>query len=263
MNQGTRKEYFRIFLEKLPAFQAVFRAIEAEGLKANDLVEPILDLGCGQGTFTEVVVGKEKTIVGVDIDQKELAQAEKKGFYQKLVKADARHLPFKNKEFQSVLSNSVLEHVKDLKPVLKEIHRVLAKSGTLVFTAPSEKRAKLYPAFQILNWLGLLRLARIVSQGEDKIFKHLNCWSGNQWCQTLKNIGFKKVEYEYRGGVATNWLSDFLLIFAPIAFLEKKIFGRLLGWRCLTAGLVFSLFGKVEDQVKNENGSVVVVRAQK
>lgn len=264
MKKSTPRERFlRKFLEKLPAFQAVFRAVEAEGIVSYTLKEPILDLGCGDGIFTEVVLGKGKEIVGVDIDEKALAQAKKKGFYQKLVKADAQSLPFKNDQFKTVLANSSLEHIRNLKPVLKEIQRVLAKKGLFVLTAPSEKRKKLFGGYQFFADLGMLELASRIGDFENKLFNHFHCWSGKKWQKELLNVGFRKVSYQYKCSPQTALIGDLLLIGAPLGFLEKKIFGCHLGWRKYLAPLSFLFLRKFKDRVEKENGAGIIVRAEK
>ena len=49
---------------------------------------------------------------------------------------DAQNLPFKPKSFDTVLCSEVIEHVKEPYTALKEINRVLKKSGILILTAP-------------------------------------------------------------------------------------------------------------------------------
>jgi SAM-dependent methyltransferase len=51
-------------------------------------------------------------------------------------RADGRHLPFRENSFALVISQEVLEHVADPPAVLREIHRVLRKNGTLYCQLP-------------------------------------------------------------------------------------------------------------------------------
>jgi len=245
MNQ--RRKFLRIFLEKLPAFQAVFRAVEAEGIIRYDLKEPILDIGCGDGVFGEVILGKGKQIIGVDLDERALKEAKKRKIYKKLIKADAKNLPFSSDSFASVLANSSLEHIENLEPVLKEIYRVLEKGGVFVLSAPSEKRAKYF----------------MLGEAENRFFKHLNCWSGKRWASSLKEIGFRQVSYQYAGSPQICRVGDLLLPLGLIGFFERKIFGHYLGWRRYFASLSFLLLRGVEDKIEKEKGAIVIVRAEK
>jgi len=260
---NPRKKFLRIFLEKLPAFQALFRAVEAEAIAGYSLKEPILDVGCGDGIFSEALLEKNREVWGVDINQNALAQARKRGLYKKLVKQKIQNQPFKDGQFGTVLANSILEHVDNLKPALREILKVLAKGGVLVLTAPSEKRKQLYLGYRLFSFLKMPSLASKIGDLENNLFKHQNCWSGKKWQKELAKIGFWKVSYQYRGSPRTALMSDFFLIFAPFGFLERKIFGRYLGWRKYFAPLLFLFLGGFEDKIRGENGSVIVVKAEK
>lgn len=238
----TQIDYLKIYLNQLPPFQAIFRAIEAEAITRNNLTEPVLDIGCGDGTFTEAIIKQGKNITGVDLNQNCLEQAAKKGVYQKLEQASVYNLPFANNSFNTVICNSVLEHIKQIDTAIEQIYRVLKKEGTLLFTAPSENRR---------NYL------------MDRGFKHHHCWSGSQWETRLKEKGFSSVSYHYLGSSGTTLLSDVLLPFAFLGLLEKTIFNRYLPWRKYSGWLFYQLLKNFDDQVKNNKGTVIFVKAVK
>ncbi len=244
-----KEKFLRNYLAKLSSFQAVFRTVEAEGIimMGDKIGEPILDLGCGDGIFSEVLLGRGKNIVGIDIDGKALVQAGRRRIYKRIVKGDVHVLPFPDSSFNTVLANSCLEHISNLKIVLKEIHRVLKSGGSLILSAPSEKREKLF----------------LAGKYENGFFRHLNCWSSKKWQKVLEETGFKKVAYEYKCSPKTALLGDLLLITAPFGYLEKKIFGRYLGWRKYPSFLLYLLLRKYEDNVEKENGAIIIVRALK
>jgi len=246
---NKQEKYLREFLKKLPSFQAVFRAAEAGGIVRleDDWQEPILDVGCGDGIFSEILLGKGKQIIGVDFDEIALKEAKKRKVYKKLIKCDAKNLPFSANFFASVLANSSLEHIENLEPVLKEIYRVLKKGGVFILSAPSEKRARYF----------------ILGETENKFFKHINCWSGKTWSSRLKKIGFGQVSYQYAGSLQTCLIGDFLLPFGLIGFFERKIFGRYLGWRRYFTPLSFLLLRGFKDKIRKENGAIIVVKAEK
>lgn len=52
------------------------------------------------------------------------------------VQADAASIPFKDSCFDAVICSELLEHVPDPPAVLREIHRVLQKGGTLLICVP-------------------------------------------------------------------------------------------------------------------------------
>lgn len=46
-----------------------------------------------------------------------------------LISYDGYNMPFKNENFNIVLSNAVLEHVKNIEKLFQEVHRVTKKQG--------------------------------------------------------------------------------------------------------------------------------------
>ncbi len=75
----------------------------------------ILDIGCGY-------TAHEKASVICDIQ-------DLSDFYKnkKFVKLDSKKLPFKDKEFDFVISSHVIEHVEDVSFFIKELERVSSK----------------------------------------------------------------------------------------------------------------------------------------
>jgi len=97
-----------------------------------------LDLGCGDGLLTRIIlqlVGK-RDLVGIDPDPAELAHAQETGIYSALHEAGGDSVPEADASFDWVLSNSVLEHIDHIEPVLAEVGRLLRPNGELVFTVP-------------------------------------------------------------------------------------------------------------------------------
>jgi ubiquinone/menaquinone biosynthesis C-methylase UbiE len=51
----------------------------------------------------------------------------------------ATNLPYKSNTFDLIVCNSALEHIKDYKKVISEIHRVLNPGGVLILTVPNSE----------------------------------------------------------------------------------------------------------------------------
>jgi len=110
------------------------RIIEELELK-ND--EKILEVGCGNGYYLNLLnkLGFSLTLVGIDNDKLALKDAKKIiGSRIKLVLADANKLPFEEQSFNKVIISEVIEHVEDEEKVLSEIYRVLKPGGVMVLT---------------------------------------------------------------------------------------------------------------------------------
>ncbi|MCK5282774.1 MAG: class I SAM-dependent methyltransferase [Nanoarchaeota archaeon] len=90
----------------------------------------IIDLGGGDGSIRkELELMSKKTIIGTDLNAGGLQYS--KNFYQ----CDASDTPFKDEEFDFVISNGLYEHIpknKQLKSI-KEAYRILKKGGYMYF----------------------------------------------------------------------------------------------------------------------------------
>ncbi|WP_448583885.1 class I SAM-dependent methyltransferase [Thermocrinis sp.] len=100
---------------------AIPQRLSAEILKQLDTIEgSVLDVGCGTG-FSSMGL---KNVVGIDLSLSMLKVYKSKGFIG--ICADANFIPFKDKSFDSVISNFAL-HWMDINMVFEEIFRVCRK----------------------------------------------------------------------------------------------------------------------------------------
>lgn len=136
------RQLLKSFIQAYP-FQpatALWRAVEIGVLLSHDLPEGRgLDLGCGDGKLTCIIMDRagRRRLVGIDPDPLETGQAESTGIYETVHTAPGDAVPEPDAAFDFVLSNSVLEHIPDLDPVLAEVSRVLRRGGSFHFTVPS------------------------------------------------------------------------------------------------------------------------------
>ena len=103
----------------------------------------ILDIGCADGTFTQVIFEKTRPekIIGIDIIGSSIEYTKKRFSGQKkyeFLVADANKLPFVNNRFEAVFCLEALEHIFDPDHVLAEIKRVLKKDGYLIVLVPTD-----------------------------------------------------------------------------------------------------------------------------
>lgn len=96
-----------------------------------------LEVGCGNGLVTKYLAQKYTgEVTGIDIDPEQIALAIKEtGDIQNIsyLEADTTKLPFKNREFDIVLSFGVLHHIENWLDALKEIKRVLKPGGYFLY----------------------------------------------------------------------------------------------------------------------------------
>lgn len=97
-------------------------------------VEPgakVLDAGCGEGVLSVMMARKGATVTGCDISRPNIercrAYARENNVDIEFIQADSENLPFKNENFDLVVSSHVLEHLPDFDQGLRELMRVTKK----------------------------------------------------------------------------------------------------------------------------------------
>lgn len=99
-----------------------------EELMSDGKGKKALDLGIGTGLFTLLLKERGFDVVGVDISERMMEIAEKRGF--KVLKHDLNNpLPFKDEEFDFVFSMTSIEFLKNPEDLVKETLRVLKNRG--------------------------------------------------------------------------------------------------------------------------------------
>ena len=95
-------------------------------------LEPVLDLGCGEGRLIRPLRTRGMYVVGFDISPTMLAAV-----LGPRVRGDAKRLPFTSGSFGSVAALYMLYHFPDPREAIAESHRVLRPGGLFVTSAPS------------------------------------------------------------------------------------------------------------------------------
>jgi ubiquinone/menaquinone biosynthesis C-methylase UbiE len=113
----------------------------------------MLDIGTGPGHIPLLVAARfpEARIVGVDLALHMLAHAERHravsphGARVAFLQGNARGLDFADASFDAVFSNTILHHIPDPVPFLREARRVLRPGGALLirdlYRPPTPERA--------------------------------------------------------------------------------------------------------------------------
>lgn len=243
-------DYFRSYLKVAPFSLALWRAQEARALKSVELKHPILDIGCGFGEFSGVFFDT-MVEVGVDISHRDLFKAAQQKKYKKLVKVDARNMSFKDQAFNTVISISVLEHIKNTELVINEAFRVLKPGGNFVFTVPTnELNELLLLPFPKNLWLKIFHLT----------FKHQKIVNKSYWLDTVKKAGFKIIDC--RGTISKRQIQ--LFQFGLPSSFPTQISRLILGKRLpvspkVRVSLIEFLFKKYLNDNKLTNANIIVV----
>jgi SAM-dependent methyltransferase len=175
---------------------AFWRAIEARALGDGPLPGPSLDIGGHDGAFAATWLGDRPPIdVGVDI--KPVPTADTRRAYRTLLAGDAQALPFEPASFQTIICNSVIEHVDDDTRVVAEFGRVLKPGGVLLFTTPSIYFHDLLDGVIRARRRGDEAAAQRYMQRTDRRIIHLHYRPVDEWTDLMARAGLTTVEYSY------------------------------------------------------------------
>jgi SAM-dependent methyltransferase len=168
---------------------AFWRAIELDAIQRLGMPAGRgLDIGCGDGKLTEILLRSigGRRLVGVDLDALETAAAAGYDFYEAVHTAPADRIPEQSESFDFAVSNSVLEHIPDLEAVLRETARLLRPGGTFTFTVPG---IGFHPALRggVLPGVTRDRYLRII----DDRLAHIHYLSAEEWAATCEKVGLR------------------------------------------------------------------------
>ncbi|MCP4415708.1 MAG: methyltransferase domain-containing protein, partial [Chloroflexi bacterium] len=161
-----------------------------------DLPEPTLDVGCGDGHFSRMVFERKLT-AGIDPWWNPLQKSQKSEMYDVATQAMGDQLPFADGHFASAFSNSVLEHIPDIQPVLNETNRVLQMNGRFLITMPSHNFTNYLGGAAFFNRIGLPGTAVWYQRAFNKIARHAHTDSAEVWAERLAQAGFGIERWQY------------------------------------------------------------------
>lgn len=188
------RDHLWLQISSLPYFRGVLRAVEARFYENIDLPAPTLDLGCGDGHFASLAFNR-KLEVGIDPWREPLQEAEKRGVYHKLLEVSGSFIPYPDCFFASAVSNSVLEHIPDLDPVLTELARVMQPGAPFIFCVPNHQFLGTLSVGQFFDRIHLKSLGNLYRNFFNRISRHHHCDDPIVWEKRLDAAGFEIVDW--------------------------------------------------------------------
>ena len=99
----------------------------------------VIDIGCGPGNLLAAIGGKPKVLIGTDISEGALLNAQKLGYATML--ADAQDMPLIDRCADVVMLNAVMHHSDNMELVLREAARLVRPGGLLITDMDPQKGA--------------------------------------------------------------------------------------------------------------------------
>lgn len=160
-----------------------------------------------------------REIVGIDPDPAETEQARALGIYLSVHTCGGADVPEPDSSFDWVLSNSVLEHIDGIEPVLAEVARLLRPGGQFIFTVPGPDfhaclRGPLLPGASREAYLERL----------DSRLAHRRYWGPNEWGPALETNNLRIAE--------------------AVSYLDPRSVRRWESISRMTAGVLYGLAGR-------------------
>jgi len=219
------KDYLTLHLQELPYFRALLRAVEARFYEDMTLPAPVLDLGCGDGHFASRAF-EEPLDMGLDPWWGPILEAASRGSYKTLVCAEGNNMPYPSGYFSSAVSNSVLEHIPNLDPVILELARVLKPGAPFIFCVPNHRFLNTLSLGVFFDKLKLAAFANAYRRFFNRISRHYHCDSPEIWQDRLEKAGFEIVEWWHYFPPAALHTLEWGHFFGIPSWVSKALFGK-------------------------------------
>jgi len=204
----------------------------------------IIDVGCGYGGVVYALSDKNY-VVGIDTDQSRIESAKEIciGKNASFIKTNAEKLPFVSEYIDIVIINDIVEHIKDVKSVMKEVERILKKNciAYVSFTPYYGPRGGhiwnyfpfLYIHFLLPNYIITWVIKKMGDIGplataeyDVSQYKALNKLRINTFRKIVRDLKFQ-IEFEKTDSIFFNGIKKGTDLFAMeyTAILRKKVSG--------------------------------------
>lgn len=213
------------YLQRAPLPLALERTLECELLSQQKFEKPVLDIGCGEGLFAAVLFD-EKIDVGIDPDSKELEMAKNFDMYGELICCKGNKIPKPDNTFNTIFSNSVLEHIPEIDSVIREAHRLISRDGNFYVTLPTNFFEHYSLTNVFLVKLGMKRTASKFRIFFNSFWKHYHCYDEKGWKEIFERNGFSVLNSVQYGTKFQCLFNDFLVPFSVPSYFTKKILNR-------------------------------------
>jgi len=122
----------------------------------------------GKDSLLEELSTSYGQAIGIDISGEVVARAKGNFPHNPLLVSDVRHLPFKDRSFDLIVSNSTLDHLRlgTFSSAIRELWRILQRGGCLILTLDSRHNPPHLLSHTLRNRMGRFHVERCYSMGE-------------------------------------------------------------------------------------------------
>lgn len=220
-----KSNFLKNYLRHAPIALAMERSEECQILSQQKFTHPILDIGCGDGIFS-LILFNERIDTGIDPNSIELKRCSQLNMYKELIECKGDAVPKEDGAYNTIMSNSVLEHIHDLEPVLREAYRLLSATGSFYVTIPSQYFEKSALISRILGFFKCNRIQKKFNRFYNKFWVHYHCYDVETWKKKFTDCGFKVIEHREYAPIEFSSLNDFLVPFALPSFFTRRFLKR-------------------------------------
>lgn len=181
----------------------------------------LLDAGCGRSAqLISKFVGRAKRLIGVEIIDFD-PEARKDGI--ELLNNDLSKIDLESETVDLVISRSVLEHIREIKPVYAEVYRVLKRGGQFMFLVPNLGDYTSMISFIIPNRFHSVIVSK--TEGRDPRDTFPTFYKSNTSFavrRLAKATGFKVISIDYLGQYPA------MLMFNPVLFFLGTVYEKII-----------------------------------
>jgi len=215
------KSEVREYCSHVPLALAFERLLEVTFYKRINQYDRVLDLGAGDGVFARFAFGS-RFIISIEPQLQEIRHARTMNQSWSGAQAWGANLPISSDSIDVVVSNSVLEHIDNLGPVLNEIMRVLREGGRLLVTLPTDQFERFSTFSSVLRAFRLNSLDDRFCSAYNKFWKHFHAYKPEKWQLLFQEHGFETVEAITYGSRGSCLVNDLLAPFGVLAKVRRN-----------------------------------------
>jgi SAM-dependent methyltransferase len=216
---------FERYFARAPIALCIKECARLAVMRKFDCPEPILDVGCGDGLFTQLAFAGRQ-VWGIDIDAAEGRRAHDAAVYEQVILGDVTRAHLPAGFFGSCVANCSLEHIPRIEDALRNIRGSLRPGAEAFLFVPSKEWASHMLLPSALRSLGAPSMAHVVQDKVDSVFKHHHLYDREGWSRLVQDAGFEIVTIDPVLSSATTVAFELFLLPSLLGLLNKKLTSR-------------------------------------